>query len=67
MTVLLGDRRAALVNAGAEPALADKAAAEVATYETRLGGIETRLVVLTWMVGAVIGLTTAVLIKLLVV
>ena len=57
------DRRAArgLVEAG----VSEKAAAtEVATYETRLAGVETRLSVLTWMVGANLGLTLLVLGKL---
>jgi len=56
----MGDLRAALVNAGASDDLASKAATEVATYETRLANVESRLSVLTWMVGAniAIGATT---------
>ena len=52
MAILMGDLRAALVDAGASNELADKAATEVATYEARLAGVETRLLVLTWMAGA---------------
>ena len=45
--------------------MSEKAAAtEVATYEARLAGVETRLFVLTWMVGANLGLTLLVLGKL---
>ena len=44
---------------------ADKAAEEVAGYESRLMSIDTRLAVLTWMTGANIALTIAVLLKLL--
>ena len=59
MAILMGDLRAALVNAGATEELANKAATEVATYEARLAGVETRLSVLTWMVGANIAIGVA--------
>ena len=63
MAILIGDLRAALVNAGATEELANKAATEVATYKARLAGVETRLSVLTWMAGANIALTTAILFR----
>ena len=63
MAILMGDLRAALVNAGATEDLANKAAPEVATCEARLAGVETRLSVLTWMTGANIALTTAILFR----
>jgi hypothetical protein len=63
MAILMGDLRAALVNAGATEELANKAATEVATYEARLAGVETRLSVLTWMTGANIAMTMAILFK----
>jgi hypothetical protein len=60
MALQLGALRDALIEAGASPEKADKAAEEVASYENRLAGIETKLVrldgrmnLLTWMVGGV--------------
>jgi hypothetical protein len=62
MALQLGALREALIDAGASPEKADKAAEEVASYENRLAGIETKLVkldgrvnLLTWMVGGVYG------------
>lgn len=52
MALQLGALRNALLEAGASPDKADKAAEEIAGYENRLAGIETRLTLLTWMVGA---------------
>ncbi len=63
MAILMGDLRAVLVNAGASEDMANKAATEVATYEARLANVETRLSVLTWMVGANIAMTTAILFR----
>jgi hypothetical protein len=40
-----------------------KAATEVATYQARLANVETRLSVLTWMAGANIAMTTAILFR----
>jgi hypothetical protein len=51
MSLIMGDLRAALVEAGASDASATKAASEVATYEARLASIDTRMSVLTWMTG----------------
>lgn len=51
MALQLGALRDALLDAGASVEKADKAAEELASYETRLSGIEARLAVLTWMVG----------------
>jgi uncharacterized protein with GYD domain len=60
MALQLGALRDALIEAGATVEKADKAAEEVASYENRLAGIETKLVsldgrvnLLTWMVGGV--------------
>ncbi len=50
--------------AGAPDDRARAAAEEVAAYENRLGNVETKLAVLTWMVGANIALTIAVVVKL---
>ena len=36
---------------------------EVATYEARLAGVETRLSVLTWMVGANMAMSLSILFK----
>ena len=64
MPLQLGDLRDALLDAGARPDKADKAAAEVAGYETRVSKIEADLLVLKAMVGTNVALTLAVLIKL---
>ena len=61
MAMQLGALRDALLEAGASNATADRASEEVATYDTRLANIETRLAVLTWMAGAGVGLTLLVL------
>jgi hypothetical protein len=63
MAILMGHLRAALVEAGATDASATKAATEVATYEARLAGVETRLSVLTWMVGANMAMSLSILFK----
>lgn len=56
MALQLGAIRDALISAGAPVDKADKAAEELAGYENRLSGIEARLTVLTWMVGAQLAL-----------
>lgn len=53
MALQLGALREALVEAGASEEKAAKAAEELAGYDSRLALIETRLVLLTWMVGGV--------------
>jgi hypothetical protein len=65
MAIGLMALRAALKEAGASDEAADKAAQEVAAYENRLASIETRLVLLTWMVGTNIVITLGVLWRLL--
>jgi hypothetical protein len=62
MALELGALREALLDAGASPEKATKAAEEVASYENRLAGVETKLVrldgrvnLLTWMVGGLYG------------
>ena len=61
MALQLGALREALVEAGASPEKAARAAEEVASYENRLAGIESRLSVLTWMVTFNLVVTVAVL------
>ena len=53
MALQLGALREALVEAGASEEKAAKASEELAGYDSRLALIETRLVLLTWMVGGV--------------
>ena len=65
MALQLGALREALIDAGAGEDKANKAAEEVATYETRLASIDTRLTLLTWMVATNIVITLGVLGKLL--
>ena len=61
MALQLGALREALLDAGASPEKADKAAEELASYENRLAGIETKLAVLVWMTGTNIAVTLGVL------
>jgi len=53
------------INAGATAEKADRAAKELAGYETRIASIDSRLSVLTWMVGFNLVLTAGVLWRLL--
>ena len=50
MALQLGILRGVLIEAGADPARAGEAAAEVGAYENRLASVETRLAVLLVMV-----------------
>jgi hypothetical protein len=65
MALQLGALREALIEAGATGDKASKAAEEVAGYENRLASIDTRLTVLTWMVGTNVVITLGVLWRLL--
>ena len=60
MSLRLGALHDALIDAGASPDTARKAAEEVAGYENRLAAIDARLVVLTWMAGTHVALTLGV-------
>ena len=59
MTLRLGALHDALLNAGADPALSQKAAEELADYDRQLAAIRTDLTVLKWMVATFIGLQVA--------
>ena len=61
MALQLGSLRTALIEAGASEERAYQAAEEVAGYENRLGSIEGRLSVLTWMAATSITLVVIVL------
>jgi hypothetical protein len=70
MALQLGALREALVEAGASPARAAKAAEEVAAYETRLGGFDVKLEemkgtlrTMQWMMATLIAGVAALLIK----
>ena len=65
MALQLGALREALIDAGAKPEKADKASEELAGYENRLAGMDSRLALLTWMVGFNLVLTSCVLWRLL--
>ncbi len=65
MAMQLGALRTALLDAGASVEKADKPAEELAGYDSRLAGIDTRLAVLTWMAGTNLALTAGVLWRLL--
>jgi hypothetical protein len=65
MALQLGALWDALIDAGAKQEKADKAAEELAGYENRLANIDTRLTLLTWMVGTNIVITLGVLWRLL--
>lgn len=61
MALQLGALRDALIDAGASPEKAEKAAEEVASYENRLAKIEGDLGLLKWMVAFNILMTVAIL------
>lgn len=72
MALQLGALRDALIDAGASPDKAAKAAEELAGYENRLAGIDLRLeqlasrvTLLTWMTGFNTALTLGILWRLL--
>jgi hypothetical protein len=72
MALQLGALRDALIDAGAAPEKADKAAEELAGYETRLNGIDLKLIELgssvrlvQAMLGVNVALTAGVLCRLL--
>jgi hypothetical protein len=56
MALQLGALRTALLDAGASQDAANRAAEELASYDNRLAGIETRLAVLMVMVGGIYAL-----------
>ena len=66
MALQLGALREALISAGSSTEKAEKAAEELAGYETRFSRIETDLSIVKWMMGFKLALTAAVLGKLLI-
>jgi len=60
MAVMMGRLYAALREANVPEDKATAAAEEIAAYDNRLAAIESRLAVLTWMVGSTIALVAAV-------
>lgn len=56
MALQLGALRTALLDAGAKPETADRAAEEVAGYESRLAAMDTRLTLITWMIAGIYAL-----------
>ena len=64
MAVMLGNLYRALVTAGAPGEEAQKAAEEVAGFESRLAGIESKVSLLQRMVGFNLALSVAIAIKL---
>jgi hypothetical protein len=56
MALRLGSLQDALLDAGASPEKAQRAAEEAAGYETRLSSFDTKVSVLTWMVATAIAL-----------
>jgi len=65
MTILITELYDALKDAGASEDKARKAAETMADYDSRLASIDTRLSVLTWMVGTNLIVTLGVLWRLL--
>jgi type VI protein secretion system component VasF len=61
MALQLGATREAFLAAGTPPDKAALAAEELAAFETRQSGVEAKLTVLTWMIGAVLTLTMVLL------
>jgi hypothetical protein len=60
MALQLGALRDALLDAGASPEKAEKAAEELIVYDSRLAGIEHRLAVVSWQIGALTAVVVAV-------
>lgn len=65
MALQLGALREALLEAGASDEKAQRAAEEVATYESRLASIDKQLGVIRWMLGTNLLVTLGVLWRLL--
>lgn len=65
MPLMLSKTYDALRDAGASEALAREAAEEIATFDARLAGVESKLNILQWMVGTNVILTVGVLLRLL--
>ena len=63
MALQLGALRDALIDAGAKPEKAEKAAEELAGYDNRLTRIEGDLLLLKWMVGFNLAMTLTLLFK----
>jgi hypothetical protein len=61
MALVLSEVRRAFITAGVDEVQAEKAAAEIASYENRLAKIETDVTLVKWMLGTNIGLTLLVL------
>jgi len=61
MSLRLGALQDALLDAGADAALAKKAAEELADYERQVAAIRTDLAVIKWMVGTNIAIAIATL------
>lgn len=56
MALRLGALQDALLDAGASPDKATRAAEEAAGYESRLAALDSRLAVLMWMVGTLVAI-----------
>jgi hypothetical protein len=56
MTLRLGALHDALLNAGAQPELAQRAAEELANYDRQLNEVRSDLLVLKWMVATTVAL-----------
>ncbi len=65
MVLQLRALREAFIDAGSDPAKAQKASAEVDGYEHRLASLDAKLALLTWMVSFNLILTVSVLWRLL--
>lgn len=65
MALMISTLYDALREGGASDENARKAAEEVAGYDNRLHNVESKLTLLTWMVGANIALSLGILLRLL--
>jgi type VI protein secretion system component VasF len=61
MALQPGATREAFLAAGTPPEKASAAAEELAAFETRQSGVEAKLTLLTWMIGAVLTLVMVLL------
>jgi len=64
MSLMMGALYAALQGAGVPEDKARAAAEEVASYESRISSMESKLTLLTWMVAFNLAMSAAIIVKL---
>jgi hypothetical protein len=64
MALQLGALRDALIDAGASPAKAERAAEEIAGYEREVANVRSDIILMKWMLGVVVAFQVAIFTKL---